>query len=138
MSDMSSYNQTIIDEFRANEGKVGGGFEGSSMVLLTTTGAKSGQTRTNPLVCLPDDDGTIYVFASAAGAPKHPDWFHNLIAHPTVQVEIGAESFQAKATEVTGTARDDLYARQVALFPGFAEYQEKTSRTIPVVALTRR
>jgi deazaflavin-dependent oxidoreductase (nitroreductase family) len=137
MSEMSSYNQTIIDEFRANDGVVGGGFEGSPIVLLTTTGAKSGQTRINPLVCLPSENGTIYVFASAAGAPKHPDWFHNLVAHPTVHVEFGTESFDATATPVTGSERDELYALQAERFPGFAEYQEKTTRTIPVVALTR-
>jgi deazaflavin-dependent oxidoreductase (nitroreductase family) len=134
---MNDFNQTIIDEFRANDGKVGGGFEGSPVVLLTTTGAKTGQTRINPLVCLPGDDGTIYVFASAAGAPKHPAWFHNLVATPSVQVEYGTETFQANASVITGEKRDELYARQVEVFPGFAEYQEKTSRIIPVVALNR-
>jgi deazaflavin-dependent oxidoreductase (nitroreductase family) len=137
MSEMNEHNQMIINEFRANEGKVGGPFEGSPVVLLTTTGAKTGQPRINPLVSLIDDDGTMYVIASAAGAPKHPAWFHNLVATPSVQVEYGTETFQANASVITGEKRDELYALQVERFASFAEYEEKTSRTIPVVVLNR-
>jgi deazaflavin-dependent oxidoreductase (nitroreductase family) len=136
MPEMNDFNQAIIDEFRANHGIVGGGFDGATMVLLHTTGAKSGQVRVNPLVCLPEDDGTFYVFASAAGAPKSPDWYHNLVAHPQVELEYGDDRIEATASEVTGPARDDIYARQVERFPGFADYEKKTTRVIPVVKLT--
>jgi deazaflavin-dependent oxidoreductase (nitroreductase family) len=134
---MHDFNQSIIDEFRSNGGVVGGGFAGAPVVLLTTTGAKSGQTRVNPLVAQPHDDGTLYVFASAAGAPKHPDWFHNLVAHPDVEVEFGTERFGARASVITGPERDELYARQVEVFPNFGDYEKKTTRIIPVVKLTR-
>jgi deazaflavin-dependent oxidoreductase (nitroreductase family) len=139
MSSMNDFNQGIIEEFRANKGAVGGGFAGAPVVLLHTTGAKTGSARVNPLVTLPGDEGTLYVFASAAGAPKHPDWYHNLVAHPEVEVEFGEETFAATATAVTGPERDRLYAEQVTRMPGFAEYEEKAkaTRTIPVVALTR-
>jgi deazaflavin-dependent oxidoreductase (nitroreductase family) len=139
VSPVNDFNQAIIDEFRANNGNVGGGFAGAPMVILHTTGAKSGSARVNPLVSLPGDDGTLYIFASAAGAPKHPDWYHNLVAHPQVQVEFGEETFDATATPVTGPDRDRIYAEQVAIMPGFADYEEsaKATRTIPVVALTR-
>jgi deazaflavin-dependent oxidoreductase (nitroreductase family) len=137
MSDMRDFNQGIIEEFRANHGKVGGGFEGSPLVLLTTTGAKSGETRVNPLVCLPDDAGTIYIFASAGGAPHSPAWYYNLVAHPEVGLEFGDEKFTATATPVTGAVRDAIYARQAEQFAAFADYEKKTTRTIPVVALTR-
>lgn len=135
---MSNFNQTIIDEFRANGGQVGGGFAGAPVVLLTTKGAKSGQTRVNPLVGLPQEDGTIYVFASAAGAPKSPDWYHNLVAHPEVEVEFGPDRFTATATPVTGRKRDEIYDRQKEIMPTFADYEAKTTRIIPVVALSRR
>jgi deazaflavin-dependent oxidoreductase (nitroreductase family) len=138
MTDMSNFNQTIIDEFRANHGVVGGGFAGAPLVLLTTTGAKSGATRTNPLVGQPHDDGTIFVFASAAGSAKNPDWFHNLVANPDVEVEFSDDSFSATATVVSGDQRDQIYAEQVAHFPDFGEYEKKTTRTIPVVALHRK
>ena len=134
---MSEFNARIIEEFRSNAGKVGPPFEGAPMVLLTTTGARSGQPRTTPLVCLPDDDGTIYVFASKGGAPTHPAWYHNLVAHPRVTVEQGTERFEAVATPLEGDARDAVFARQAALRPQFGEYQESTSRTIPVIALRR-
>ena len=134
---MHDFNQAIIDEFRANEGKVGGGFAGAPVVLLTTKGAKSGLSRTNPLVGQPHDDGVIYIFASAAGAPKHPDWYHNLVAHPDVEVEFGTERYAATATTVSGGERDRVYAHQVELMPTFGGYQEKTTRIIPVVKLSR-
>ena len=111
---------------------------GAPVVLLTTTGAKSGQTRINPLVCLPGDDGTLYVFASKAGAPTNPDWYYNLKANPEVTVEFGDERYAATATEVTGDERDRLYTEQATRMPGFAEYAEKTTRVIPVIALRRQ
>jgi deazaflavin-dependent oxidoreductase (nitroreductase family) len=139
MSSNNDFNQTIIEEFRANKGVVGGGFAGAPMVILHTTGAKTGSARVNPLVSLPGDEGTLYVFASAAGAPKHPDWYFNLVAHPAVQVEFGDETFDATATPVTGAERDRLYAEQVTHMPGFADYEvsAQATRTIPVVQLTR-
>jgi deazaflavin-dependent oxidoreductase (nitroreductase family) len=138
MSEMHDFNQSIIEEFRANHGVVGGGFAGAPVVLLTTTGAKSGQTRINPLVCLPGDDSTIHVFASKGGAPSNPDWYYNLKAHPEVTVEFGDQRYAATAAEVSGDERDRLYAEQAKHFPGFAEYQEKTDRVIPVIALPRQ
>src|SRR5580704_17547817 len=102
MSDVSDFNKAIIDEFRANHGVVGGGFAGATVVLLTTKGAKSGQTRVNPLVGLPTDDGPLYVFASKGGAPTNPDWYYNLKANPDVTVEFGDDSYRATATEITG------------------------------------
>jgi deazaflavin-dependent oxidoreductase (nitroreductase family) len=139
MSSMNDFNQPIIEEFRANKGVVGGGFAGAPVVLLHTTGAKSGSARVNPLVSLPRDDGTFYVFASKAGAPTNPDWFHNLVAHPEVTVEFGTETFEATATPVTGADRDRIYAEQVAKMPGFGEYETNAApRIIPVVKLDRR
>ncbi|HSO95192.1 MAG TPA: nitroreductase family deazaflavin-dependent oxidoreductase [Acidimicrobiia bacterium] len=134
---MPDFNQSIIDEFRANDGKVGGPFEGAPMVLLTTTGAKTGKARTIPLVCLPDGDRYI-VFASKAGAPTNPDWYHNLVANPAVTVEVGRDRFDADAVVLTGDERDRLYALQAERMPGFQEYQDKTTRVIPVVALQPR
>jgi deazaflavin-dependent oxidoreductase (nitroreductase family) len=138
MSEMNDFNQAIIDEFRANGGKVGGGFEGAPLVLLTTKGAKTGRTRVNPVAGQPQHDGTIYVFASKAGAPENPAWYHNLLANPDVEVEFGPDRYAARATPVTGAERDRIWERQKELMPGFAEYEEKTTRTIPVVALTRK
>jgi deazaflavin-dependent oxidoreductase (nitroreductase family) len=135
---VSDFNTAIIEEFKANGGKVGGNFEGAPMVLLHTTGAKSGEARTHPLVYLPDGDSWI-VFASAAGAPSHPAWYRNVVAHPEITIEIGTESIPVVATEVTGPERDELYAKQAAIMPGFAGYEEKTAgiRTIPVIRLSR-
>ena len=132
----NDWNTKIIDEFRANEGRVGGPFEGAPMVLLTTTGARSGQSHTTPLVPLVEGE-RVYVFASMGGAPKHPAWYFNLLAHPEVTVERGTEKYAAKATVVAGDERDRVFARQVALRPQFGEYQQKTKRTIPVVELKR-
>ena len=139
MSSINDFNQTVIEEFRANKGVVGGGFAGAPVVLLHTTGAKSGSARVNPLVALPRDDGTLYVFASANGAPKDPDWYLNLVAHPHVEVEFGGETFGATASPVTGDERDRLYAEQAVRMPGFVDYETKTAglRVIPVVRLTR-
>ena len=133
---MSDFNKQVIEEFRANHGKVGGNFDGAPMVIITTTGAKSGEPREIPLVYLPDGDRVV-IFASKAGAPTNPDWYHNLKANPSVKVEVGTDTYQATATEITGDERDRLFAAQVALMPGFQAYADGTSRLIPVVALDR-
>jgi deazaflavin-dependent oxidoreductase (nitroreductase family) len=133
----NDFNAQIIAEFRANGGKVGGPFAGAPMVLVTHQGAKSGERRVSPLVYLPDGDRFI-IFASKGGAPTNPAWYHNLLAHPDVSIEVGTETIPVRATEVTGAERDQLYAKQSALRPAFGEYQEKTTRKIPVIALVRR
>jgi deazaflavin-dependent oxidoreductase (nitroreductase family) len=134
VSEINDFNQQMIENFRANNGQVSGF---ASLVILTTTGAKSGLARTTPVACLVDDDGTLYVCASKAGAPTNPDWYHNLVANPTITVEFGAETFEATAEPITGAKRDEIYAKQVEQLPVFAEYQSKTDRVIPVVALRR-
>ncbi|MFE7799680.1 nitroreductase family deazaflavin-dependent oxidoreductase [Nocardia sp. NPDC057440] len=134
---MNDFNAQIIEEFRANDGNVGGMFEGAHMVLITTTGAKSGRQILNPLVYLPDGERVV-IIASNGGADKHPAWYHNLRANPELTVEIGTEKYPAKAEIVTGAERDELYARMVEILPGFAEYQANTERVIPVVAVYRR
>ena len=136
-ADRKAFNAALIEEFRANKGKVGGRFEGRPVLLLTTTGAKSGRTYTTPLVYLQDGERRL-IFASKAGAPTSPDWYHNLVANPTVTVEVGTETYDATAVVVTGEERDRLYARQVETTPIFGEYQQKTTRTIPVVSLERK
>jgi deazaflavin-dependent oxidoreductase (nitroreductase family) len=133
----TDYNARIIEEFRANEGRVGGPFEGSTLLLLHHTGARSGTNRVNPLVYLGDGESYI-VFASKAGAPANPDWYHNLKAHPEVTIEVGTDIIDAVASEAEGEARDRLFSAQVARSPQFAEYQKKTERTIPVIVLTPR
>ncbi len=134
---MSDFNAKIIEEFRAHNGKVGGPFEGAPMVLVTTVGAKSGQQRTTPLVYLPEGDRVV-IFASAAGAPTHPAWYHNLVANPSVIAEVGDQRYEATANVITGDERDRLYAEQVTRMPGFGEYEKKAgARLIPVVALDR-
>ena len=130
----NNWNQQIIDEFRNNGGKVGGPFEGGTLLLLTTTGAKSGQQRTNPLAYLPEGK-RMFIFASKAGAPSNPDWYYNLLANPTVKVEVGTEEFQANAVVVGAEERDQIYARQVQRMPGFGDYEKKTARKIPVIEL---
>jgi deazaflavin-dependent oxidoreductase (nitroreductase family) len=134
---MSDYNADVIAEFRANHGKVGGNFEGAPILLLHSVGAKSGQERVNPMMYLQDGDRYV-VFASKAGAPTNPAWYHNLKANPDAEIEVGDETIAVRAEEVTGAERDAKYAEQAALFPGFADYEKKTDRVIPVVALTRR
>jgi deazaflavin-dependent oxidoreductase (nitroreductase family) len=138
MTDTTNFNQTIIDEFRANAGKVGGNFEGATMVIIHTKGAKSGQPRVNPLATLADDDGTLYVFASKGGAPTNPDWYYNLVANPELEVEFGDEKFTAVATVLSGAKRDEIFDRQKVIMPGFADYEAGISRVIPVVALNRK
>ena len=137
MTNRNDFNQGIIDEFRANDGKLGGPFAGAPMLLLATTGARSGQRRTNPLVYLPDGDRFV-IFASKGGAPTSPDWYHNLVAHPETTIEVGSETIPVIAVVLTGEERDRLYAKQAELRPAFGEYQAKTSRRIPVIALHRR
>ena len=131
-----SFNSRIIREFRANDGEVGGPFAGAPVLLLISTGAKTGAQRTTPVMYLADGSRLI-VFASKGGAPTHPHWYHNLVAHPAATVEVGTGRFAVTAKVVSGAERDELYERQSALYPGFAEYQAKTSRTIPVIALER-
>ncbi len=132
----NDWNRKIIEEFRSSGGRVGGQFEGAPILLLTTTGARTGKAHTSPMMYLAEGDRT-FVFASKAGAPTNPDWYHNLKANPSVTVEIGNETVSARAEEVVGPERDRIYAQQSERFPGFAEYQEKTTRTIPVVELVR-
>lgn len=134
---MHDWNRNTIEEFRANGGKVGGIWEGRPLLLLTTTGAKSGRQRTNPLVYLREGNH-LYIFASKGGAPTSPDWYHNLIAHPEVTVEIGKETYQARAIPVTGEERDRIFAKQVKAMPQFGDYQKKTARKIPVIELERQ
>lgn len=141
MSDYDDWNKAIIDEFRENEGKVGGQFEGAPMVLVHHRGRRSGKDSITPMMYLSDeqDPGVIYVFASKAGAPTNPDWYYNLTTAGEARVELGTDSFGVAITEVTGAERDRIYAVQSGRYPGFAEYEEKTKgvRTIPVLALRR-
>jgi len=136
VSETNDFNSQVIAEFRANGGAVGGPFEGTRILLLTTTGAKSGLERVNPVVCRVEGDD-IYVFASKAGAPTDPDWYHNLVANPEVGVELGADRFAARAVVLEGSERDRVYAAHAEQFPTFAEYQAGTDRVIPVVRLDR-
>jgi deazaflavin-dependent oxidoreductase (nitroreductase family) len=133
---MSSYNAPIIEEFRANEGRVGGRWQGRDLLLLTTTGRRSGRPHTTPVAYTRDRD-RLLVYASKGGAPQHPDWYRNLVANPHVVVEVGADRYDAVATPLVGEERDHLFAEQAERFPAFAEYQAKTDRVIPVVALSR-
>ena len=130
------FNDEIIKEFRANHGKVGGNFEGAPLLLLHHKGIKSGKQYVTPLVYLPKD-GVSYLFASAAGADEDPQWYRNLLADPATEVEIGDDTVPVTVSEVTGADRDRIYAEQAGLMPGFADYEKKTSRTIPVLALSR-
>ncbi len=133
---VNDFNKEIIGEFRANGGKVGGRFAGAPMILIHHVGAKSGVERVSPMVYFPDGDRMLVV-ASAAGSPKNPDWYHNLKANPRVDVEVGTETFPVVAEVLPPAERDEKWAQITAVAPGFAEYQEKTSRVIPVLALTR-
>ena len=136
MTEVEDWNAQIIAEFRANGGEVGGQFAGAPLLILHTTGARSGQERENPMMYL-DLDGERYVFASKAGADTNPDWYHNLVANPEVRVEVGTETYRARAEVLSTSERDRVYAEQARRYPGFAEYEQKTSRVIPVVALHR-
>lgn len=134
---MSDYNRGVIEEFRSNDGRVGGPYEGADLLLLTTTGARSGRRHTTPLMYLRDGDRLV-VFGTKGGAPRNPDWYHNLLAEPTATVEVGTDRFDADARIATGNERDELYARQAARRPQFADYEAKTARKIPVIVLERR
>ena len=136
MIDQNDYNRQLIEEFRANRSKFAG--PGSRpLLLLTTTGAKSGQHYTTPMMYIPNGD-RLLVIASNIGAPKHPDWYHNLVAHPEVTVEVGTETYEATAIVTQGTERQQLWTWIIEQYPFFADHQTKTTRQIPVIALTRR
>lgn len=134
MTEFSDFNSRIIQEFRANEGAVGGPFEGAAMLLLHTTGARTGQERVNPLVFRRVGDSYV-VFGSKGGAPEHPAWYHNLVAHPDVQAEIGAQTVRLSARVAEGDERERIWSAQKIDNPGFASYEKQTSRQIPVVIL---
>jgi deazaflavin-dependent oxidoreductase (nitroreductase family) len=136
-TEMSDYNKKIIEEFRANEGRVGGSWEGRNLLLLTTRGRRSGREYTTPVTYTRDGD-RLLVYASQGGSPDHPDWYLNLVANPAVIVEVGTERYDAVATPLEGAERDREYAAQAERSPQFVQYQEKSDRVIPVVALTRR
>jgi deazaflavin-dependent oxidoreductase (nitroreductase family) len=133
---MVEFNKKVIAEFRSNGGQVGGQFAGAPMIIITHTGARSGKTYISPLVYSKDGDRFV-IIASKAGAPRNPSWYHNLLAHPDVTVEIGTEKFKARASEAKGAERDRLFAAQAKLMPQFNEYQKKTNRRIPVLVLER-
>jgi deazaflavin-dependent oxidoreductase (nitroreductase family) len=135
MSSVNDWNKAIIDEFRANAGKVGGTFAGRTLLLLHTIGAKSGQERINPVAYVTDGDRLV-IIASKGGAPTNPDWYYNILANPMVTVEVGTERLQAAAAIATEPERTRLYNEMVKEMPGFAEYQRKTKRVIPVIILT--
>jgi deazaflavin-dependent oxidoreductase (nitroreductase family) len=142
MPEANDWNQGIIAEFRANEGRVGGPFEGATMILVHHVGRTSGKEYVTPLVYLAGegDDDSMYIFASKAGAPTNPDWYYNLTAAGQATVEVGTSTVQVAVTEVTGSERDRIYAEQVKRMPGFGDYEKKTEgiRTIPVLRLTPR
>jgi deazaflavin-dependent oxidoreductase (nitroreductase family) len=131
---IKAFNETITDEFRANDGKVGGQFAGANLLLLTTTGAKSGQPRLSPLAYFRIDDKLI-IIGSFAGADVNPAWVHNLRANPSARVEIGTETSDVIARELLSAERDELFPMITAVAPGFAEYQAKTTRVIPIFEL---
>ncbi|MFJ2033570.1 nitroreductase family deazaflavin-dependent oxidoreductase [Streptosporangium sp. NPDC087985] len=132
----TSFNQSVIEEFRANGGMVGGPFEGGDLLLLTTTGAKSGIERTTPLGYVRHGDSLLLI-GSNLGAQHHPGWYHNLLAHPVVRVEIGTQTFQALAVPAEGTRREELFEHAVRVAPGYGDYQAQTTRPLPVVVLKK-
>ena len=142
MARPGDWDAHIIDEFRANQGRVGGQFEGAPMTLVHHRGRRTGRELVNPMMYLRDDSDpdTIYVFASKGGAPTHPDWYHNLVAAGEAEVEVGTERYPVTVTELRGENRDRVFAEQARRYPGFADYEKKTAgiRTIPVLALRRR
>lgn len=135
MSNSNDWNKKIIEEFRANDGKVGGNFEGKPLLLLHTNGAKSGEERINPVAYVRDADKLV-VIASKGGAPTNPDWYYNIVANPLVTVEVGTEKFQAQAAFPQEPEQTRLYDKMVEIMPGFRDYKLKTSRNIPVIVLT--
>jgi deazaflavin-dependent oxidoreductase (nitroreductase family) len=136
VSGIREHNRRVIEEFRARGGRVGGALAGRALLLLTTTGARTGRKRTTPVMYV-RDGARLLVFASSAGAPRHPDWYHNLVARPEVTVEMGTESYTAVAFVTAGEERDRLFSRAAQDHPFLAEYQAKTTRQIPVIALER-
>lgn len=134
--DLDDFNSAIIQEFRSNEGKVGGPFEGATLLLLTSTGAKSGKQRLSPLAYL-TIDGRMLIIGSFAGAPKDPAWVHNLRANPQAHIEVGTDAYDVEARELPSAERDEAWAKIVEIAPGFADYQTKTTRVIPLFELTR-
>jgi deazaflavin-dependent oxidoreductase (nitroreductase family) len=140
VSDWNDRNQRIIAEFRANEGRVGGGFEGAPMVLIHHVGRKSGTEYVIPLVYLPDGDDSIYIFASKGGAPVNPEWYRNLVAAGEATIEVGTSTYPVTVTELSGDERDRVYAEQVKRMPGFGDYERKAEgiRKIPVLRLVRQ
>jgi len=137
MSTPDDFNEQVIEEFRANEGRVGGPFDGAPLLLLHHLGARSGTERVTPLAYLADGDRYV-IYASKSGAPTHPAWYHNLRAHPDVTIEVGTRTVEVTAREANGPERDRLYEAQAAANPAFAAYQEQTERVIPVVILSER
>ena len=138
MPEARDWNAAVIAEFRANRGEVAAPYDDPPpMLLLHTIGARSGKEHVVPMRCLPDGEA-LYVFASAHGGERHPDWYHNLVAHPEIAIEKGTETIPVRATVVRGEERDAIFARQAARFPVFAEYARRLERTIPVIRLDRR
>ena len=135
MSEANDRNKAIIDEFRANEGRVGGYFEGRTLLLLHTKGARSKQERINPVAYVRDGERFV-VIASKGGAPTNPDWYYNIVADPALTVEVGTEKFQVRATVAEEPERTRLYNKMIEMMPGFGDYQQKTTRKIPVIVLT--
>jgi deazaflavin-dependent oxidoreductase (nitroreductase family) len=131
----ADFNAKIIEEFHANEGRVGGVFEGMPLLLLHHTGAKSGKSRVNPLA-YQADDGRYVIFASKAGAPTNPDWYHNLKAQPNAKIEVGTDTIDVVASEASGEERERLFRTQAERVPQFADYEQKAERVIPVIVLT--
>jgi deazaflavin-dependent oxidoreductase (nitroreductase family) len=142
VAEVTGWNAKIVEEFRSNDGRVGGPFEGAPLTLVHHRGRKSGRDYVNPMMYMADEEDRdrIYVFASKAGAPTHPDWYYNLLAAGVAEVEVGTETYRVTVAEVVGDERDRIFAEQARRYPGFAEYEEKTAgiRTIPVLALQRR
>ena len=137
VDEVSDWNRKIIEEFRANGGNVGGNFAGAPLLLLHTTGARTGKERINPVMYRDLGDGRVAVFASRGGAPRHPDWYHNLVANPDVAAEIGTETRSYRAHTATSNEREPIWSKQKRDYPGFADYEAKTDRQIPVVILER-
>ena len=136
MNNVNEWNEAIIEEFRENDGKVGGQFADTPLLLLHTTGAKSGLPRLNPVAYVADRERLV-VMASKGGSPTNPDWYYNIVANPEVSVEVGTDQFQARATTAAEPERTRLYEKMAAVNPGFAEYQRQTTRIIPVIVLTQ-
>lgn len=137
MSPPTDFNTSIIEEFRANAGRVGGPFDGAPMLILHTRGAKSGEPRAHPLVFQPNGDSWV-IFASKGGAPSNPAWFHNVVANPDVEIEVGTDTIPVRARVAEGDEREKIWTKQKEVMPGFAEYEAKANRRIPVIVLERR